>query len=100
MAATASFGSAAAADFPPPGALTMTDQSGRDTVFDLAGCNQSLGGLTGTVSGYGDFVMNSSSTLSTLTINNASANTFAGVIGLNTASATGQTAGTGASPWS
>ncbi len=84
--------------------LTMTQNNGtsssNNSVLDLNGNNQTLAGLTtftlGT-GGRGWFVSNThASVASTLTINNTSNFTFAGVIGVNTTNATtGQAAGAG-----
>ena len=79
---------------PATGTLTLSDAGGRDAVFDLNGQSQTVAGLIGTVSGLGEFVMNSGATPSTLTVSNAADNAFGGVIGVNTTTATtGQAAG-------
>ncbi|MES2661352.1 MAG: autotransporter-associated beta strand repeat-containing protein [Verrucomicrobiota bacterium] len=82
---------------PADGALTINDFAGfgtRDAVFDLNGYSQTVAGLNGTVSSLGVFVTNSGATPSTLTVNTATLDSFAGVIGLNTTTATtGQAAG-------
>jgi autotransporter-associated beta strand protein len=67
-------------------------------VFDLNGKSQTLSGLTDTAEagGGGRFVVNTSGTQSILTIDGTTSQTFAGVIGVNSAaSAHGQTAGAG-----
>ena len=79
---------------PPTGTLTITDGGGRDAVFDLNGQNQTVAGLSASPIGLGAFVNNTGATPSTLTVASAADNTFGGVIGVNTTSATtGQPAG-------
>ena len=81
--------------------LTMADgytsSIPTNAVLDLNGNNQTLAGLQSTSNGgIGQYIMNSSSTFSTLTINNTAATVFGGVIGVNSTTATtGQAAGTG-----
>lgn len=82
---------------PAGGALSINDFAGygtRNAVFDLNGHSQTLAGLNGTVSSLGVFVTNSGATPSTLTVTTTTLDSFGGVIGLNTTTATtGQTAG-------
>ena len=81
--------------------LTMSDGNAggipTNAVFDLNGQNQTLAGLQSTSNGgLGQVIMNSSSALSTLTVNNSGNYTYGGVIGLNaTSGSTNQNAGSG-----
>ncbi len=50
-------------------------------VFDLAGFDQRVGGLTRSASGWAGVVTNSAATTSTLTVSNASASSYGGFIG-------------------
>ena len=81
--------------------LTMADGFSSsiptNAVLDLNGNSQTLAGLQSTSNGgLGQFIVNSSSTYSILTVNNSASTVFGGVIGVNSAAATtGQAAGTG-----
>ena len=81
---------------PSTAILTLADPNpyyfigyaGNNAVLDLNGQNQTLAGLLETNGGHpgtGTFVTNSGNTQSTLTINNSAADTFTGIIGVNTA---------------
>ena len=86
-----------------PGGTVLTMADGyassvpTNAVLDLNGNSQTLAGLQSTSNGgLGEYIMNSSSTSSTLTVNNTAATVFGGVIGLNTTTVTtNQAAGTG-----
>ncbi len=86
---------------PGAGVLTLKDGNAsslhNDAVLDLNGNNQLLAGLTDVAAsgGGGRYVMNSSATLATLTIDNSTPCSYAGVIGLNNSSGTGQVPGSG-----
>ena len=86
---------------PAGSVLTMSDGNAggipTNAVFDLNGQNQTLAGLQSTSNGgLGQVIMNSSSALSTLTVNNSGNYTYGGVIGLNaTSGSTNQNAGSG-----